>query len=559
MNLKNFRLAAGIAVIAAGLLLLPSCKQKTRSLEGYMKAAENGGQRRKMDLLSPFSGVVLVARNGETVFRKAYGYEDRTDMVPSRPDAVYPIASLTKQFTAVLVLQQAEAGNLGLDRPVRTYLPQLPAGWADTVTIHQLLSHTGGLPHYDGLTDLLESREQFIDSVFTPVALADLIGRTEPVHPPGTWFEYSSLGYLLLGAVLESVSGASYAALLDSMIIRPLGLGHTGFASNSFMDSTTVPGYAFTRDGGVDILFNKYHGRFRKAEFRDQSTLYSTGGMHSTVDDLLRWSEALRNGELLGPAYGALFLTPNRQGYCYGLVRNGRGLMERNLYAANYSHTGDLDGHSASINLYDDGTTVIHLANIQPLNDSELIHHLYLSAHGLPDTAGAGKLPDLHSNISFRATGGLEAFNNYYREVSKACGYRTYPTANQAADLMLLFEESGDSLLADSMSVLLLDLQPSEALLNATGYRYLSRQDCKKALTYFEAGAERFPGSANVWDSRGDGLMACARYAEAAESYREAVRLGAETDDGNLGIFKRNLEEAMEVLEGRAAPAGPRE
>lgn len=524
--------------------LLVSCKSSFDSTEDLMTYYEQRGRR---NLGSPFSGTVLIAQNDQVVFTGAYGFKNRSLNTPNTLDTKFPVGSITKQFTAMLVMQMVERGDLGLDDPIINHLPYLKSTWGDQITIHHLLSHTSGLPHYDGLLGEVIDRDTFAKSVYTPKELAELIDQVELDYPIDTKFHYSSLGYMLLGVILEEVSGQNYSTLLQQNITTPLGLKNTGFASNEFIAEETARGYAFVEDESFMMIFNKWGGDFEKVAFRDQSNKYSTGGIHSTVEDLWIWSKAIRNNTLLSKEYSDLMLSPNRSGYCYGWFRNWDELIERNKYVKMYTHGGALFGHRASINLFDDGTTIIYLANTNRLKDQELTHQLYLSTHRLEDTLRIQGYPDRSSLRRFHREGGLRALTKFFDELSERSGYEVLPSENSIAHIMSMYYENGDIQIADSLKeAYFTHYEPTEGSVNALGYQLLE-DHCNIALTFFKENTTRFPESPNVWDSYGEGLMACGEKEIAIKSHQRAVQLAQDINDRNLEVFRQNLDRAMQL------------
>lgn len=537
------RLSATGFIFLTLLSLLSSCNHSFEDTEALMAHYEKNGRRK---LGGPFSGTVLIAKDDSIVFTGAYGLRDRSLNIPNSLDTKFPVGSITKQFTAMLVMQMAEKGMLNLNDTVSTYLPYLESPWSKNVTIHQLLSHTSGLPHYDGIIGDLVDRDVFVTTAYTPQELALLIDQVELSYPSNTRFQYSSLGYMLLGTLLETVTGQSYSVLLEQYITQPLGLKNTGFASNEFIASETAKGYAFVEDETFKMIFKKFGGDFESVGFRDQSNKYSTGGIHSTVEDLWIWSEAIRNNTLLSKEFTDKMLTPNKSGYCYGWFRNWDELIERNKHLKVYNHGGALFGHRASINIFDDGTTIIYLANTNQLKNQELTHQLYLSTHNLEDTFRIKGYPDRSSLAQFHQEGGLKALKRYFHELSTLSGYEVLPSESSIAHIMYLYYENGNTKVADSLKqAFLTQYEPTEARINALGYNLLD-DNCKIALTFFKENTIRHPNSPNTWDSYGEGLINCGDKERAINSYEKAVNLAKESNHRNLEVFQQNLDRLVQ-------------
>ena len=530
-----------ILTILLACTLFTSCSDSVVSTHELMKEYEENGRRK---IQSPFSGSVLIAKDGQITFKQAYGFLDREKEIPNAVETKFPIGSVTKQFTAMLIMQMVEGGTLELSDTLSSHLPYLPESFANQFTIHQLLSHTSGLPHYPGLFRSGVNSNEFAATAYSPKDLALLISSLELIYEPGETFHYSSLGYMLLGALLEEVSGKSYSILLEEKITSRLGMQNTGFASNEFIEKETAKGYAFAEDETFMMLFMKYGGEFETVRFRDQSNKYSTGGMHSTVEDLFIWSEAIRNNTLLNEEMTQRMLTQNKEGYCYGWFKNWDELIERNTTVKMITHGGALFGHRSSITLFEDGTTIIFLANVSPIKDMELIHQLYLTAHQLPDTFRLKGYPDRSSLTIFEEAGGLNAFNNFFDRLSELSGYRVLPSESSFTHLMYLYGEAGDLNKADSLKqVYYRDYEPTEAAINSTAYR-LVESNCDLALNFFRDNTSRYPDSPNVWDSLGEGLVACGSKEEAIQYFEKAVELAREQGDRSLELYEENLEKA---------------
>ena len=541
------RIMTFFILIALGMIQI-FCSSSPEGVDELMLHYEKNGRRK---INSPFMGAVLVAKDGEVMFKDAYGYENREEKIENRVQTIFPVGSITKQFTAMLVMQMVEDSLIRLDSSVAAYLPFLPDQFASRITVHQLLSHTAGLPHYEGFTEMGINLDQFRNKVFTPRQLSTMIGNMQFRDTPGSSFYYSSPGYMLLGNILEEVSGKSYAQLIEENIAKPLGLKNTGFASTDFIASKTARGHRFIEDESFMMLFKKYGGDFKPSRSRDQSNKYATGGIHSTVEDLFVWSEAIRNSTLLQPETTKRMLTPNKEGYCYGWLRNWDEIVERNTKAKIYIHGGALSGHRSSIALFDDGTTIIYLANVTPVKETELIHQLYLAAHNLKDEYRLQGYPDRGSLEEFESGGGLQALKAYFDQLSELSGYPVLPSESSIAHLITMHYEAEKDAVADSLShFFFMAYNPSQNAINRLGYRILER-NCEIAVSFFEKNITLYPDSPNAWDSQAEGLLKCERYQDAYQSAQRAVSLAKDQKDGSLSIFEERLTQIKNILEGR--------
>lgn len=187
-----------------------------------------------------FMGSVLVARAGKPLFRKSYGFADAEWDVANTPDTKFRLGSITKQFTAALILQLVEQGKLKLDDPISKYYTDAPKAW-EKVTIHNLLNHTSGIPSYTSIPHF------FVTGSTLPLKPAEIVKLTQdkPLEfEPGTTFSYDNSGYILLGYVIEKITGNKYADQLQQSILNPLGMKDSGYDVYSVVLKHRASGYS---------------------------------------------------------------------------------------------------------------------------------------------------------------------------------------------------------------------------------------------------------------------------------------------------------------------------
>ncbi|MGQ9683536.1 MAG: serine hydrolase domain-containing protein [Anaerolineae bacterium] len=320
----------------------PTPDALARAVDAYLSAEAAAGR---------FSGAVLIGRQGRVVFEAGYGYANRTAGVPNRPQTRFCIASVTKPFTAAAILQLQERGKLRLSDSIAAYLPDCPPAWR-TITIEQLLTHTAGLDDYF----YLPAFDSIMGQATTPGGLMSLF-RDRPLNSsPGERFAYSNSGYVLLGQIIEEVSGERYGRYISDNILQPAGMGASTYGRSLAADTAT--GYAVAWKPALQI---------------DVSLAYAAGGLYSTVEDLYTWEQALCHPGLLSQtSLDALFQprvkVPTRKDWYYGygwFVRSRGGIPE-------VFHPGLLYGYSAHIARYPtEGLTIIMLCNLEeaPLAD----------------------------------------------------------------------------------------------------------------------------------------------------------------------------------------------
>lgn len=247
-----------------------------------------------------FAGVVLVAQDGKPLVRNAYGLADEAARTPHRPDTRFRVFSVTKQFTAALVLRLQDQKKLAMDDPVSKYVADWPAEWGQ-VTIHHLLAHSAGIDIDTLYFWLVKHHPQYWDDPATPPPAYE---PKRLLDGPGHTFRYSNAGYTVLSLVAEKAGGKPYRELLRDEVFTPLGLTGTGF------DGARAAGYGF-HDGKLEPSEQKVAG------------IVAAGDLISTVDDLLKLNEALdKDGFLSAEARKAVFtprpLTNGKPGIGYG-------------------------------------------------------------------------------------------------------------------------------------------------------------------------------------------------------------------------------------------------
>ncbi len=549
MKKRILRISLGIVSVLIIWGAYITFKPEPKTIGDLIESYEDPGL--KIKIRSPFSGVVLVAKKGEVIFEEAYGEADRESKTPNVIDTKFGIGSVTKQFAAMLIMQLVEENAIKLQDTIGKYLPYLPSEKANHITIHQLLSHTSGLSHYNGLQAIGVRLNDFGNTSYSPKALAELIGRTHLVNKPGTAYYYSSLGYDLLGAILEEVSGKSFADLLDKKIVKPLGLKNTGFGTNDYNSDNLAKGYSYQEVYGLDWWTSEHGGETTEAPFRDQSTAYTAGGMHSTVKDLFIWSEAIKSNTLLSPELTKIMLTPNKHGHCYGWFRNWDDIIEKNTNVRLYGHGGALAGNSAFIALYDDETTIIYLSNRSNLKAEEILHQIHLRANNLKDEYRLKGYPNRSSYEKFVESGGMNTLQDYFNRLSDYSGYKVNPSNSTIRGVMKIHLEAGKTEVADSLKTVFFNsYHPDERTLNEFGYDFLYSDNPNYALEFFKENTLKSPNSSNAWDSLGEAYLTYEDYKNAVASYQKAVTLGEKVAHRSLETYKENLKTAEDKLKG---------
>ncbi|GAA3131163.1 hypothetical protein GCM10010466_22250 [Planomonospora alba] len=307
--------------------------------------------------LGRFSGSVLVARGDRVLLSKGYGLADHEHGVPNTPRTAFRIGSQTKTFTAIAILRLQECGLLDVARPLEEVLPGHPGG--DRITLHHLLTNTSGIPDYI-------TTEDFTRTMGLSRTVDELIATFRdrpPLFAPGERMSYSNSGWVLLGAVIERLTGQTYGDHVRSEILAPLGMERSGLAASG----DVVPGHAdgYMLDGGRAV----------RTPYLDNSNQYAAGALHSTTEDMLRWVRGLRAGKVLGPRSLELLVTPQVDGYAYGCMAAG-GRLE--------SSGGTIGYVSLTTHYPADDLTVVVLANAENAAYTEIETALAAIARGEP-------------------------------------------------------------------------------------------------------------------------------------------------------------------------------
>lgn len=302
-----------------------------------------------------FSGTILVTIRGRPAYRGSFGLADRAFAIPAAAGTRYRIASITKLFTAVLILQLAAEGRLDLDAPLNAVLPDYPGQGAGEVTVHHLLNHTSGIAQWDRVGSYQEVFANGFAQYQMPLAAAMLLRRccSGPLERrPGAAFVYNNADYFVLGRIIERLTGQSYEQALDARVLRPLGLTGTGMAH---------------WDRIVPLLASTYFWRDDQRRLIADMPVYwenwdAAGALYSTADDLARFADALYGGRLLRPDLLARLLRPGLDDYGYGLwsysvTRGGRAHRVA-------KRPGSIMGANAVLyRLLDENVTIVLLAN----------------------------------------------------------------------------------------------------------------------------------------------------------------------------------------------------
>jgi CubicO group peptidase (beta-lactamase class C family) len=364
------RLTANFVYLALLLCLLlqnvSSSAQQTndstimgKQLDDYMTASVASGK---------FNGSVLIARKGKIILQKGYGWKNYSRHTLNDINSIFPIGSLTKPFTAMIILKLQEEHKLSVNDRLSKYVPEQMD--ADKITVQNLLNHSSGI--YDFSHDIPENDSALLSHPIPRQKVLDAFLHRLLEFKPGTRYSYCSSDYILLGLIIERITGMSYWQVVRQLILAPLDMDHSGFDFINLRDTAKATGYKIlTAD--KQILAVKW----------DSTVSYSAGALYSTTGDLYKWAEAIGKRQILSDSSWRHAFTPNLGHY-------GDGWFIDTLYGRRYIyHSGGLLGFMSDFMYYpDDDVTIIMLnnfgnygQNLLPVNHalSAIIFNTYTS------------------------------------------------------------------------------------------------------------------------------------------------------------------------------------
>jgi CubicO group peptidase (beta-lactamase class C family) len=259
-----------------------------------------------------FNGSILIQKKGKIVLARSFGLANLPFKVPNTNQTKYKIASITKVFTSVLILQLEEQGKIDLMKPIGVYLRDYTGEGADKVTIHQLLNHTSGLANFDTVTDVETAIKSGIPVYQTPYTSDELLAKFcsgKLANVPGKVFDYNNGDYIVLGKILERIYGSPYEQVLRDKILQPLRMENTGLLHQSDIVDGLADTYFFRDD--LKVMVNDLPVY--------PENWYAAGAMYSTVNDVLTFSNALFGAKLIKEETLALLFKPGLDDYGYGL------------------------------------------------------------------------------------------------------------------------------------------------------------------------------------------------------------------------------------------------
>ena len=457
------------------------------------KAAQIDALVSKYHEIGQFNGAALVAENGQVIFKKGYGYANMEWDIPNAPDTKFRIGSVTKQFTAVLILQLREEGKISLDGTITDYLPDYPKAQGDKVAIHHLLTHTSGIPSYTGLPGFMRDNTR---DPYKPEEMLEVFSGMELEFEPGAEWRYNNSGYFLLGAIIEAVTGQAYDDVLQERILGPLGLDETGYEHNDDVVKRRADGYARTPGG------------YNRAAYLDTSIPYAAGMMYSTVEDLFKWDQALYTDQIFqSEETKTKMFTPYKNDYGYGWGIRDMQIGDTEKTAKTVQHSGGIFGFSSNfVRFVDDRHTIVLLDN----------------AEGNPGSVTTGIASILYGE---EPTMPKEPISQVMRKTIDAQGIEA-----AIAHYRTLKRDHADT------------YDFAENHLNNVGYYYLRQGDTETAIAIFKLNVEMYPTGFNTYDSLGEAYMEAGDHEKAIANYKKSLELNAGNDNGKEMLKKLGVE-----------------
>lgn len=434
-----------------------------------------------------FNGSVLVSHEGEVIYKKGFGLANMEWAILNQTNTKFQIASITKPFTAMLIMQLVREGKLELHKPISTYLPDYPKTNGNQITIHHLLTHSSGIAR-EGVTNKKKNRPKTMVDQFAEVPLE---------FKPGERFSYSNSGYTLLGYIIETITGNTYENILHEKIFNPLGMKNSGYFRHSKLIKNMASGY------------NKGFGEYFNAEGTDESTAYAAGAIYSTIDDMFIWEQALLTETLLDNNFKEQLFKKHIVDPNYGHYGYGWEIINKPI--GNTTETVETNGHSGSI----DGFRALYT-----------------------------RIPSTNSSITFLNNTNRAFLTSMTTAITGILFDKPYdfPLKPLAMFMTEIIEKDGTdkgiTFYHDHKDES--DYYVSEQELIVAGYNYLHGGDAETAVKVFKLSTEVFPEKDNPYDSYAEALMTLGKNAQAITNYKKSLELNPNN---------RNAVEMLKKLE----------
>jgi len=474
-----------LSAVLLSLLTIPCpANEKSDQIDKLMQTYQNYNQ---------FNGVILVAEHSQVIYRQGFGYANMEWNIPNTPETRFRLASISKQFTVMLIMQLVEEGKLKLDGTLSTYLRYYRKDNGEKITIYHLLTHTSGIPSYTNLRTFwpVKIRDSFQpDSLIVKYCSGDL------EFEPGSKFNYNNSGYVILGSIIEHTTGKLYEQVLREKIFDPLGMTNSGYDHNK----TVLPKRATGYDKDFINFFN--------SDYIDMSVPFAAGGLYSTIDDMYLWDQALYTDRLLSSKYREIMFSPylNNYAFGWGVNRVPKGVAGDSTLAI--THSGGINGFNTRIiRLVEDRNLIVVLMNAPGANINEICQKIIAILYDYPYVP---------------------------------------PKKSVAATLALVIMESGIESAEKTYQKIKTDESAiydfNENEFNNLGYYLLQRAKYIEAIQVFKWNTDASPTSVNTYDSLAEAYLLSGDKINAIFYYTKAIEM-LEQDKNITPAFRQQLRE----------------
>lgn len=455
-----------------------------------------------------FNGVVLVASHDKIIYKKALGLADRELNVPLTIDSKFKIASLSKPFTALAILQLVQQGKIKFEGTIKDYIPDYSGPHGDSITIHMLLTHTSGI------RNSLDIKEEEIKQRLHH-ELRDVVKYAEKedlVSKPGDKFSYSNFAYNILAYIIQQVSGKPFEIYLKENIFDIAGMKNTCQYSNFIVEKNLAKGYEYK------LLYG-----FQNAVFVDASITAGSGGLISTADELYHFNKILYSEILLNQKYKNAIFKPYQPGnYGYGWFISSMKIPGRTESLTIADHAGSIDGFGS------------YMARI--LTDSSFVVVL------------KNQRADTYIDPAFAPDIGKKIIDILYGNEIE------FPKKSIANHIALIIGTNGiDSAIAEYYTIIKNEqgnYNLEEQELNKLGIELIFRFNLlDEAIHIFRLNMVQFPKSYNTYDSYAYALMKKGDYRNSIKSYKKGLDVLNKNPESNMfGSVKKDAEKALEYI-----------
>lgn len=436
-----------------------------------------------------FNGGVLVAEKGKVIFKKGYGLANMEWSIPNSADTKFRIGSVTKQFTATLILQLKDEGKINLQAKITDYLPWYRKDTGGKITIENLLKHTSGIPNYTANADVMT---EIANHNYSKREIAEKFLSGDLEFKPGTKFKYNNSAYFLLGVIVEEITKKPYAENLKERIFAPLKMNNSGIDSPFALLSNRANGYEYGFEG------------YRNADFINmESDIFAAGAIYSTVEDLNLWQNAIYGDKFLSKESKNLMFTPTLGNYGTGLFIGKFKPSGMSNEITSIGHHGGINGFSALLIRFAEAEiTVILLDNTRSEKRANLENislGIFKILNGLPPDKFVKSLQVTMTEQMRAGKSGVDLVD-YYRKIREK-HKEDYSFEN------------------------------AEAVLNDLGYFLLEKGRVKDSLAVLKTAVEEFPNSANTFDSYAEALMKDGQKDAAIKNYKRSLELNPKNEN----------------------------